>query len=352
MTLSQQIASITPPDFTAQAQAKARWDAIAKPLHGLGWLEDALCKIAGITGSPALCLSPRAVVVLCADNGVVAQGVSQTDQSVTAIVTENMSKGQTSVCCMAQVADVQVIPVDLGCAVPVAGEGLIQASLRRGTADFSQEPAMTLAEAEAAIQVGISLVGELKSQGFRLIATGEMGIGNTTTATAVLSVLLDQDPDRLTGRGAGLSSQGLQRKKQVIAKAIAQHQPNPKNPVEVLSKVGGLDIAGLCGVFLGGAIHQVPILIDGLISATGALCAQRLCPEVTQYLLPSHQSAEPASQLVLEALGLSPLLQGNLALGEGTGAVAVIPLLDMALSVYQKMQQFQDIGVEQYTPQV
>ncbi len=352
MTLQHYIAQISPLDCAAMALAQRQWDSIAKPLHSLGLLEDAVVKIAGIAGTNRVDLSHRAVVVMCADNGVVAQGVTQTDQEVTAIVTENMSKGKTSVCCMSHMIGAKVVPVDIGCARPVVGDGLVQANVRRGTADFTKGLAMERSEVEQAILVGISLVKQLRSEGVQLIATGEMGIGNTTTSTAVLSVLLHQDSDLLTGRGAGLSSQGLERKKKAIATAIALHQPDPSDAIDVLSKVGGLDIAGLCGVFLGGAIYHVPVMVDGVISATAALCAQKICPLSADYMLASHQSAEPAGQMVLNALGLSPLIQANLALGEGTGAVLAMPLLDMALAVYHQMSDCDDIGVDAYVPLV
>lgn len=351
MKLSQYLTQIKPLDTAAMTLAQQRWDAIAKPLHSLGLLEDAVVNMAGIMGTAQVDIAKRAVVVMCADNGVVAQGVSQTDQSVTAIVTENMTRGVTSVCQMAKLAGAKVVAVDIGCATPVHGDGLVQAAIRRGTADMTQAPAMTREEAEQAILVGIDMVKQLKDQGYQLIATGEMGIGNTTTASAVLSVLLHQSPETMTGRGAGLSSAGLERKKVAIAKAIALHQPDPCDVVEVLSTVGGLDIAGLCGVFLGGAIYRVPVLIDGVISATAALCAKGLCETCVGYMLPSHQSAEPAGGLVLQALGLEAMLHGRMALGEGTGAVAVMPLLDMALAVYSQMDDFDGIGVEAYTPQ-
>lgn len=348
MSLRNQIAQIQPLDTAAMAQAQQRWNAIAKPLHSLGLLEDAVIKIAGITGDWQVNLENPTVVVMCGDNGVVAQGVTQTDQSVTAIVTENMARHQTSVCTMAKLAGAQVIPVNIGCAVAVRGASIVQACVRLGTGDMTQELAMSREEAEQAIQVGIDLVKQLKAQGCGLIATGEMGIGNTTTATAMLSVLLGADSQALTGRGAGLSNAGLERKKAAIAQAIALHQPEKSDALDVLSKVGGLDIAGLCGVFLGGALYRVPVLIDGVISATAALCAQGICPQVVDYMLPSHQSAEPAGALVLKALGLEPLLHARMALGEGTGAVAVMPLLEMALAVYNQMDDFAAIGVDAY----
>ena len=349
-TVPQLGASIQPLDHRAMAEAKRRWDSIAHPLGSLGLLERDLIQIAGITGSADVDLSKRAVVVMCADNGVVAEGVTQTGQEVTAIVTENMSKGDTSVCRMAKVAGAEVIPVDIGVARPVAGEHIRQSCVRRGTANMTQGPAMTQEEAAKALLTGVSLVEELKKEGYQLLATGEMGIGNTTTASAMVSVLLGKDPEEVTGRGAGLSTEGLRRKVQAIRTAIAVNQPNPADPLDVLHKVGGLDIAGLAGVFLGGAIYRVPVLVDGFISSAAALMAASFCPLVKDYMLGSHASNEPAGRMVLEALGLTPFLYAGMCLGEGTGAVAVMPLLDMALSVYREMATFDEIEVEAYQP--
>ena len=331
-------------------EAQRRWDSIAHPLNSLGLLERDIVHIAGITGSADMDLSKKAVVVMCADNGVVAQGVTQTGQDVTAIVTENMSTGDTSVCRMAAAAGAEVIPVDIGVARPVAGERIRQCNVRRGTADMTQGPAMTREEAVQAVETGIELVRELKDKGYGLIGTGEMGIGNTTTSSAIASVLLGKDPAEVTGRGAGLTSEGLERKIRAIETAIQVNKPNPADPLDVLSKVGGLDLAGLCGVFLGGAACRIPVLVDGFISSAAALTAARLCPAAVDYMLGSHASNEPAGRMVLEELGLKPFLYANMCLGEGTGAAAVMPLLDMALAVYDGMTTFADEQIEAYQP--
>ena len=348
--LDQVVGQITPLNERAMAECRRRWDAVAKPLGSLGLLEQAVIQIAGITGSADVDLGKRAVVAMCADNGVVAQGVTQTGQEVTAIVTENMSKGDTSVCRMARVAGAAVIPVDIGVARPVTGERIVQRCVRRGTADMTQGPAMTREDAAQAVLAGAALAADLKARGYGLLATGEMGIGNTTTASAVVSVLLGRDPAQVTGRGAGLSSAGLERKIRAVETAIAVNKPNPADPLDVLSKVGGLDIAGLAGVFLGGAAHHIPVLVDGFISSAAALIAQRLCPGAAGYMLASHVSNEPAGDMVLKALGLTPMLHAGMYLGEGTGAVAVMPLLDMALAVYREMVAFDDTGIEAYKP--
>ena len=312
--LNTRLQTITPPDEAARAAAHAHWAALAKPLGGLGSLETMLEDAAALTGTPELDFARRAVLVLCADNGVVAQGVSQTDASVTRAVLQNLAARRTSVCQMAAAAHCSVVPVDMGIAgAPVPG--VQDCRIAPGTKDFTCGPAMTRAQAVQAIGCGIALVHGQKQQGVQLLATGEMGIGNTTTSSAVASVLLGAPVQSMTGRGAGF------------------------------------DIAGLCGVFLGGALEGVPILMDGFISSVAALCAVRLCPAAAKAVFASHVSAEPAAHMVLDTLGKAPLITANLHLGEGTGAVASIPLWDMALAVYRGCYSFAEGGIAPYTPQ-
>lgn len=348
MELGDILSSVRPADQKAGQQCRIRWDAIAKPLRGLGLLEDAIIRVAAASGTPSPKIDPRAVIIMCADNGVVEESVTQTGQEVTALVTENFSKGITSVCVMAKAAGCRIMPVDIGVAQEVSGTGIYHKKIAYGTRNMVKEPAMTREETEKAILCGIEMVKEAVGQGIKLLATGEMGIGNTTTSSAVACVLLNQPVKKMTGRGAGLDDAGLQRKIQAIEKAIALRQPDPKDPIDVLSKVGGLDLAGLCGVFLGGAVYHVPVLADGFISVAAALCAVRLCPAVQDYIIATHVSKEPAAKDLLAALGLEPLITANMHLGEGTGAVAAIPLLDMALKVFYEMPTFQDIEMEAY----
>ena len=344
------LSGITPPDEAARAAAHAHWAGLAKPLGGLGALETLLEDAAALTGSAALDVSRRAVLVLCSDNGVVAQGVSQTDQSVTRAVAENLAARRTSVCQMARTAHCDVVPVDMG----MAGDpvpGVADCRIAAGTADFTQGPAMTRAQAVEAVGRGIRLVQEQKAAGVQLLATGEMGIGNTTTSSAVAAVLLGQPVERMTGRGAGLSDEGLARKVDAICRGILRNEPDPTDPLDVLAKLGGFDLAGLCGVFLGGALEGVPVVMDGVISGVAALCAVRLCPAAAKAVFASHCSSEPAARLVLDALGKAPLLTAGLHLGEGTGAVASLPLWDMALTVYDHCYSFAEGGITPYTPQ-
>ena len=344
------LSGITPPDEAARAAAHAHWAGLAKPLGGLGALETLLEDAAALTGSAALDVSRRAVLVLCSDNGVVAQGVSQTAQSVTRAVAENLAARRTSVCQMARTAHCDVVPVDMG----MAGDpvpGVADCRIAAGTADFTQGPAMTRAQAVEAVGRGIRLVQEQKAAGVQLLATGEMGIGNTTTSSAVAAVLLGQPVERMTGRGAGLSDEGLARKVDAICRGILRNEPDPTDPLDVLAKLGGFDLAGLCGVFLGGALEGVPVVMDGFISGVAALCAVRLCPTAAKAVFASHCSSEPAARLVLDALGKAPLLTAGLHLGEGTGAVASLPLWDMALTVYDHCYSFAEGGITPYTPQ-
>ena len=350
LELKTLLADITPPDETARAAAHAHWASLAKPLGGLGALETMLEDAASLTGSAELDVSRRAVLVLCSDNGVVAQGVSQTDQSVTRAVAENLAARRTSVCQMAKMANCEVVPVDMG----IAGDpvpGVLNCRVAAGTADFTAGPAMPREQAVEAIAKGIELVRMQKKQGITLLATGEMGIGNTTTSSAVAAVLLSQPVEVMTGRGAGLSDEGLARKTHAIQKGIEVNHPDAFDPLDVLAKLGGFDIAGLCGVFLGGALEGVPVLMDGFISGVAALCAVRFCPAAEKAVFASHCSTEPAAKLVLEALHKKPLLTAGLHLGEGTGAVASIPLWDMALAVYNNCYSFTEGGITPYTPQ-
>ncbi len=340
---------IPAPNEAAAAAAKTHWDSIAKPLNGLGELEETITRIAALTGSEDVRIDKRIVLVLCADNGVVAEGVTQTDASVTATMAGEIAKHRSSVCRMAAAAKADVIPVDMGILHRVPD--VRDCHIANGTGNIAAGPAMSREQACLAILTGIDLVRECCAMGYQLIATGEMGIGNTTTSSAVASVLLGLPVETVTGRGAGLSDEGLKRKCAAIHKAIEVNHPQSGDALDVLAKLGGFDIAGMTGVFLGGAICGVPVLIDGLISSVAALIAAKLCPAARSAMIASHCSAEPAAQQILQELGLKAVLNAGLKLGEGTGAVCMMPLLDLALAVYHESAAFTDTGVEQYTPQ-
>ena len=341
--------SLRKPDPEARESAQRQWDSIAKPLGSLGALEKLVMDVAALTGDPRVDISHRAVVVCCADNGVVAEGVTQTGQEVTARMAEEMVSMNSSVCKMAKTVHADVIPVDFGMVRRVAG--VLDRHIMDGTQDMARRPAMTREQALQAVAAGVELVSDLKNQGYTLLVSGEMGIGNTTTSSALVAALLNLPPETVTGRGAGLSDAGLHRKIWAIERAITVNRPDPKDPLDVLSKLGGLDICGLTGLFIGGAIHGVPVVIDGFISAVAALMAQRLCPGADVAMLPSHCSEEPAAKRVLTALNKYPIIFANMRLGEGTGGVCLLPLLDMALAVYGGHATFDAVGIDAYTPQ-
>ncbi|MDY4033143.1 MAG: nicotinate-nucleotide--dimethylbenzimidazole phosphoribosyltransferase [Pyramidobacter sp.] len=337
-------------DEAAVKASLERWSLVAKPLKSLGALEGLVTRIAGITGEARFDIGKRALVVMCADNGVIAQGVTQTDESITALVAADLAKGCSSANLMARVARADVIPVDVGVKYPPEAPGLVSRRVAAGTRDFTSGPAMTREQALRAIGVGIETARECREKGYRLIATGEMGLGNTTTSAAVAAVLLGCEPREITGRGAGLSDEGLKRKIAAIEKGIAVNCPDADDALDVLAKLGGFDIAAMAGLFIGGALARLPVVIDGVISAVGALVARRLCPGCAFAMIPSHMSAEPAAHRVFGELGLEPVIRAGMRLGEGTGALCLFPLLDMAMALYDGLV-FSDIGMEAYTPQ-
>ena len=267
---------------------------------------------------------------------------------MTALCAESMANGTSSISQLADAYRAEVLVVDAGMSADVENKNILPRKIARGTANIAAGPAMTREEAQRAVQLGIDIMGILKQRGVQIAAAGEMGIGNTTTAAAVASVLLVLPPRKVTGRGAGLDSEGLERKIAVIEKAICINRPSPDDPLDILSKVGGFDIGAMAGMFLGGGIYGIPVIIDGMISAAAALLAYRLAPAVKAYMLASHQSGEPAGRLLLAEIGLKPVIEAGMHLGEGTGAVMLLPLLDGALAVYRNAHRFEEIGLERY----
>lgn len=333
-------------DERAMQNAASRWNDVAKPLHSLGLLEDIVIRIAGITRDASFRADPKALVVFCADNGVVEEGVTQTGQEVTATVAENFLKGETTAAEMCKKTGAELIPVDVGMAVDTCVRH--DRKTAYGTKNIAKGPAMTRLEAERTIETGIYIAGEVADRGFRMAAAGEMGIGNTTTASAVASVLLGLPVPVMTGRGAGLDDERLKNKIRVIERAIEINDPDADDPIDVIAKLGGFDIAAICGFYLGCAKSHIPVLLDGVVSCAAALAAVRLCPAVNEYLIASHVSTEPAADKLLETLGKKAPLNAGMFLGEGTGAVCLFPLIDMAVDVYRSMSTFAEIKVEPY----
>lgn len=348
MKLEEYIEQIKPLDQEAMKEAWGRWDSRCKPLRGMGKLEEMLVQLAGIYGTSRPALEKTAVVIMGADNGVVAEGVSQTGSEVTAQVLENMGNRMSSVCIMAKSQGLEVIPVNIGMLTDGRHPRIWNRVVRYGTGNIAREAAMTREEAVKGILTGIETVRDLYEDGYRMIIVGEMGIGNTTPSSAMASVLLSQEVESMTGRGAGLSSQGLLRKIDVIKRAIALNQPDKEDVMDVLSKVGSLDIAGMAGCFIGAAVFRVPALIDGFISSVAAYVAVQLAPACRDFLVPTHCSAEPAGRLMLEALGMEAPIQAGMHLGEATGAVTAYSLYQYAFALYDGLPGWDDSKIEAY----
>jgi len=351
MNYTDCLATMPAPDEAARAECLRRWDAVAKPLHSLGLLESLTARMAAVQRTPVPHATKKRVLVFCADNGVVAEGVTQSDSSVTAAVAVALAGGSSNVNIMARCAGADVDVYDVGMATDVDCPGLKRAKPCCGTANFTRGPAMTRAQAVAALETGIRAVERAAADGCDILVAGEMGIGNTTTATAVLCALLGMDPEAITGRGSGLSDAGLQRKVDAIRRCLAVNKPDPDDGLDVLMKCGGLDIAAMCGAYLAGATLGIPMVLDGLISCAAALLAGRMQPDAVESLLASHMGREPGAHRALAALGLRAPIQADLALGEGTGGVALLPLLDMALAVLNGEHSFESIGMDAYTEQ-
>lgn len=343
--------------FRAGRQAKEHWDRIAKPIDSLGLLEDNVVRISRIRGSAApISLKKRALLILCADHGVVEEGVTQTGREVTRIVSENFTKGCSTVNYMAESAGVDVYTIDLGMDTPAYPQkslrqgAIVDRKIARGTKNLAKEAAMSLEECRQALETGKNLVRELKEKGYQILATGEMGIGNTTPTSVLAAVFLHQPPEKVTGKGAGLSAEGIRKKCEVVARAVRRiEEKKLTDPVEILAEAGGYEIAGMVGIFLGGVAYRMPIVMDGAISTVAALTAMKIDARVADFVLASHEPEEAAGKLARENLGAEALLHGHLCLGEGSGAVAVFPLLDMAMKVYENMGTFTEYEITPYT---
>ncbi len=342
--------SIRPLDEQAMLKARHRWLQLCKPLLSLGSLEDLVTQLAGIQGNDRPIVRRKAIAIFAADNGVVCQGVTQCGQEITAQVTFNFTRGIATINAFARVAGVDIFPVDVGINQEGRIPGVLDRRIRQGTADLSTGPAMQRTETLQAIQIGYDQAAWLKNQGYDLVGAGEMGIGNTTTSSAVLSVLLGVEPKDVTGRGAGLTDDQLIRKIAVIEQGIRINTPDSNDPIDVLQKVGGLDLASMAGFYLGCAANRLPAVIDGFIASVAALVAVKLCPAVRDYLFASHQSAEQAGERVLNELNLQAYLHCGLRLGEGTGCCVAFGLFDHAVTAFREVATFEQAGVDAYDP--
>jgi nicotinate-nucleotide--dimethylbenzimidazole phosphoribosyltransferase len=338
--LKETLELITNRNYEAEKNAMKRIDSLAKPIGSLGTLESIAARMAGITGKTNNRISKRNIIVMCADNGVVEEGVSTCPKNFTATLTENVTRNSTGVTVLSEFTGTNVTVVDIGVDAVFNNPSIINKKIDMGTKNIYKGPAMTYEQAVSAIEAGIEIVDDLCTKGYDIFGTGEMGIGNTTTSAAVLSVLSGLSPDVTTGKGAGLTEEQYENKKRVIKKAIDLNAPDSGDPVDVISKVGGYDIAGMCGCFLGAAKNRKPIVIDGFISSAAALCAVRLNENVRDYLFPSHLSDEPGSVYMMKEIGLEPMLNLHMRLGEGSGCPLAFQIIDSALYVMEKMPTF------------
>lgn len=345
MSLKGKLERVAPLDVSTMEQARRRQDNLTKPANSLGYLEELSIKVSGIKGRISSELGKKVVILCAADHGVVEEGVSAYPQEVTTQMLLNFAQGGAAITVLAGYVGAKVILVDVGVKGEVSHPAIISQKVRRGTANFTKEPAMGLKEAEKAIEIGIELAEQEIKKGAGIIATGDMGIGNTTASSALIAALTGLPPRSVAGRGTGIDEKAFEQKVTVIEKALILHRPSPDKPLEALAKVGGLEIGALAGVMIGGAINRVPVVIDGLISGAAALLAYRLCQPVKDYLLPSHLSQEPGHRLVLTELGLKPFVQLDMRLGEGCGAVLALPIIEASLKVLTKMATFEEAGV-------
>jgi nicotinate-nucleotide--dimethylbenzimidazole phosphoribosyltransferase len=330
--LARTITAIGPLDADAMRAAEARQLQLTKPPKALGRLETLSIQLAGIQGREQPVIVDKAIAVMAADHGVTAEGVSAFPAEVTPAMVFNMAAGGAGINVIGRHVGARVVVTDVGVNADLsAAAGARQKKIRMGTANMAQGPAMTREEAVRAVEIGIELVEEELANGLDIIATGEVGIGNTTAASAVIAALTGQPAARVTGRGTGITKDALAGKVAV--------------PIDVLAKVGGLDIAGMTGVFLGGAAHRIPVVMDGFISAAAALAAVRLCHECVDYILPSHVSIEVGHQVVLEELGLVPLFDLQMRLGEGTGAALSMSIIEASARILSEMATFESAGV-------
>jgi nicotinate-nucleotide--dimethylbenzimidazole phosphoribosyltransferase len=343
--LEAAIAAAAAADAAAAAAARRALDGKTKPRGSLGRLEELACRIAGIRASAAPGRLEPAVVVAAADHGVAVEGVSAYPQEVTAQMLGTFAGGGAAVCVLARQAGARLIVVDVGVREPIDHPAVLDRRVRAGTANIAREPAMTRGEAEEALAAGIELADGLVDDGVGVIALGEIGIANTTAASALTAVLLDADPAAVCGRGTGIDDQRLSHKIAVVRRALGRTPVDPTDPVGAIAAVGGLEIAALAGVTLGAGARRTPVLVDGFITAAAALAATRLCPSCGDALIAAHRSPEPGHGAILAALGLEPLLDLRLRLGEGTGATLALPLIAAALAVLSEMATFDEAGV-------
>lgn len=345
MLLEDTIGKIGELDKEAQEQARRHQDTLIKPMGSLGMLEDVAVKISGITGEIMPWLEKKAVITMAGDHGVAREGVSAASQDVTPQMVRGFLDGGAAINVLTRHAGARVVCVDMGIVKTVDDPRLVVRRIGPGTNNIAEGPAMTREQARAAVEAGIEIAAEEVRGGTRLLATGDMGIGNTTPSTAILAAFTGFPVPLLTGKGTGLNPSGVQRKIRLIEKALAVNSPDPRDGLDVLTKVGGFEIGGLAGVILGAAASRVPVVIDGFISGAAAMIARSLAPRSVDYMIASHLSEEPGHRTMLTWLGIEPMLHMRMRLGEGTGAALAFTMIDAALKIVREMATFEEAGV-------
>ena len=345
-SLNEQIASIQPPDEAMMKAARKRQDTLTKPQGSLGRLEELSIALAGITGQLTPCLARKAVIVMAGDHGVAAEGVSAFPQVVTVQMVANFLAGGAAISVLARHAGARVSVVDIGVAADLEpAPGLLVRKIGYGTGNIAVGPAMTRAQAAESILAGIETVREEFERGLDIVATGDMGIANTTPSSAIVAAITGRDAADVTGRGTGIDEAGLLNKIEVIRRALEVNAPLYNDPLDVLGAVGGFEIGGLAGVVLGAAIHRIPVVVDGFISTAGALIATELCPLAKAYVIAAHRSVEVGHQAALDRMEKRPLLDLGMRLGEGTGAVLAMNIIEASVKVLGEMATFDSAGV-------
>ena len=347
MMIKEIINEIQPLSNAWYEKAWERLDNLSKPRRSLGVLEEIAARVVAIREEERPLLEKKAVFVFAGDHGVVLEGVSAYPQEVTGAMVGNFLAGGAGINVLARRAGADVNIIDIGMKEKIEDSGdLIRKNVKRGTGNIAAGPAMTVDEALEAVNVGIETAFLAHDKGNSMIATGEMGIGNTTPSAALFSVLLPANVSDVTGKGTGLEEDGVKQKVRIIEKALEINSPLIKNPISALAAVGGLEIAGICGLCLGGAARRMIVVVDGFISCAGALMAMRLCPPVKGYLFFSHRSSEKGHRMFFEKENLRPILDLDMRLGEGTGAALAMQIIESSLSIYNEMATFDDINIE------
>jgi len=346
--LASVIEKIEPVDQDLMEEAQKRLDFLTKPQGSLGRLEELAKKLVGITREKDPEVDKKVVIVMAGDHGIVAEGVSAYPQEVTPQMVYNFIRGGAAINVLAKHVGADVVVVDMGVATDLEDDtGVVSKKIGYGTKNFAKGPAMTREEAVQAIQAGIEVVESIEN--LNILATGEMGIGNTTPSSAIIATFSGCNVEEVTGRGTGVDDEGLKKKVAAIEKGLAINNPDPADALDVLSKVGGFEIAGLAGCVLAAAANKIPVVIDGFISTAGALIATELAPTAKEYIIASHMSQEIGHRLMLERMGLTPLLDLGFRLGEGTGAALAMGLVEAGIKILKEMATFADAGVSERT---